>query len=85
MLTQCIVKEQSIENNNLYVFSIAPGVIDTNMQNQIRIVNKTDFSRLDKFIQLKDSGSLKDPYQVARKYVELIEHPEKIHHSISTV
>lgn len=47
------------------VFSLAPGVVDTNMQVAIRNSNKNDFSAYQKFVDLKESNELRSPKEVA--------------------
>lgn len=62
---------------NLRVFSVAPGVVDTAMQDQIRGVDKKGFSRIEYFQDLKKEKRLADPRAVALQILALIEHPEK--------
>lgn len=47
------------------VFSLAPGVVDTNMQVAIRNSNEKDFSSHQKFVDLKESNELRSPKEVA--------------------
>lgn len=39
MLTLCVAKEQELILNNIKFFSVAPGVMDTAMQEQIRNID----------------------------------------------
>ena len=47
--------------------SLAPGVIDTDMQTQLRAGDPTVFPALDRFIGLKQQGQLSSPDQAARQ------------------
>lgn len=49
------------------VVSIAPGVVDTPMQEEIRGTDVGDFPTLDRFVDLHESGELGDPADVARR------------------
>ncbi|MGN6478169.1 MAG: hypothetical protein ACTHKV_13170, partial [Flavipsychrobacter sp.] len=59
------------------ILSIAPGIVDTLMQQEIRTSNEADFSRIAEFENYKESGKLADAEAVARKYLYLIDHQEK--------
>lgn len=54
------------------VYALAPGVVDTEMQGEIRQVSKDHFSKLDKFINYKKEGTLDDASHTAEKFMELI-------------
>ena len=55
------------------IVAFAPGVVDTNMQAQIRETNKEDFTNLDRFIALKEEGKLLSPEYVAKAIRNLLE------------
>ncbi|NYT24258.1 SDR family NAD(P)-dependent oxidoreductase [Alcaligenaceae bacterium] len=57
----------SEENPGLRVASLAPGVVDTAMQEHIRGSSNHDFPELDRFLQLHEKGQLPSPEAVARK------------------
>jgi benzil reductase ((S)-benzoin forming) len=54
------------------IFSIAPGVVDTEMQCEIRNSSKEHFSQLDHFISYKLNHQLSDPATVSKKYFEIL-------------
>ncbi len=56
------------------VFSIAPGLIDTAMQDQIRSAEPGDFNRLNDFINYKIENQLLHPDIIAKKYAYIIDH-----------
>ena len=58
------------------VFALAPGVVDTRMQGEIRKVEERDFSNLEKFKQYKANRELDDPAYTANKFFQLIQQPD---------
>ena len=58
----CLVAEQ---HPNLRVVSIAPGVVDTAMQAEIRQAAEQDFPLLPRFKALKNEGGLSSPQDAA--------------------
>jgi benzil reductase ((S)-benzoin forming) len=54
------------------VYSVAPGVVDTNMQVEIRDSNPKDFSSHQNFIDLKKNNELRSPEKVAVLLHELL-------------
>lgn len=57
---------------NWSVYSIAPGVVDTDMQKHIRNAKVEDFQALKKFIDLKNNNELTSPKKVAEKLTNII-------------
>ncbi|HEX2064314.1 MAG TPA: SDR family NAD(P)-dependent oxidoreductase [Acidimicrobiales bacterium] len=64
--------EQDIRGG-VRVASIAPGVVETDMQQQIRETDPKDFPKHDKFVQLHESGELRDPNEVATELWTLLQ------------
>jgi benzil reductase ((S)-benzoin forming) len=71
--SETIDLEEKERGRNLRVFSIAPGVIDTPMQEKIRAASATDFSSHANFVQLKKANDLTTAEQTATKICLLIE------------
>ena len=65
--------EQERRPDGCTVVSIAPGVVATPMQEQIREVAEKDFPDLPKFVELHETGALRDAGQVAREIWALLE------------
>lgn len=65
MLTKAIATEQSVLENGVKCVSIFPGVVDTNMQTQIRRTAEEDFKSLERFVALKENNQLYTPNFVA--------------------
>ncbi len=83
MFTLVAAKEKKA--SNIHFYSVAPGIIDTPMQEEIRKSNDTDFPELKKFIDYKEEGKLESPEEVAKKIAYLIDHPEKFTEVIQDV
>ncbi|MDB5908914.1 MAG: Short-chain dehydrogenase [Massilia sp.] len=60
------------QNVNLRICSLAPGVIDTGMQAQIRATPLEQFPLRQRFEDLKREGALADPAQCARQFVDFL-------------
>jgi benzil reductase ((S)-benzoin forming) len=58
-------EEEKELGNPTHVFSISPGVIDTEMQVKIREASSENFSKSDHFKNLKKEGKLQNPPDVA--------------------
>lgn len=76
MFSQTINEEAKINNNNLTVLSLAPGIIDTGMQTQIRSSKKEGFSNIEKFIEYKQNGDLVAPEKTAQQVLRFINETE---------
>ncbi|HET6993237.1 MAG TPA: SDR family NAD(P)-dependent oxidoreductase [Bacteroidia bacterium] len=78
MYTRVVAEELKISGTqNRYIFAVAPGVVNTAMQDDIRASNSLDFSQVQRFIDYKKSDQLAHPDLVARKYLSILELPEK--------
>lgn len=75
MLTQTFFLEEQEKGNSPKVFAVAPGVIDTGMQDQIRATNPENFSSLENFKVLKEDGSLFSPEDAAARLYALVHLP----------
>lgn len=70
MWSRCMAEEGRI--NNISSISIAPGVVDTSMQKEIRSVPSEDFPSLKTFIDLHESGHLASSETVASQLFPLV-------------
>lgn len=68
---------KSRNHNNWHIFSIAPGVVDTNMQKDIRSANPNDFLNHKKFVELKVNNELAESKTVADKLYRIIQNPRE--------
>jgi NAD(P)-dependent dehydrogenase (short-subunit alcohol dehydrogenase family) len=65
--TRCLALDEALHANPAKVVSLAPGVIDTDMQTDLRSGNPSGFPDQANFIHLKESGSLTSPADAATK------------------
>ena len=63
--TRCLAVEEAAKNNGAKVCSLAPGVIDTDMQVQLRGAAASDFADRNTFVGLKMNGQLTTPTDAA--------------------
>lgn len=56
----------------LRIASLAPGVVDTDMQSEIRAVDPTRFPLRDRFRAMKEEGALTAPHNVAARIVDYL-------------
>jgi hypothetical protein len=85
MFSRVAAQEQTVTGGDFKIFSIAPDTVDTDMQAQTRKPDKSEFSWIDTFIGYKENGKLADPKWTARKYIEIIEHPNEIHEVVFSI
>lgn len=72
MFSQVLKEETAINQSNITVLSLAPGIIDTNMQEQIRSSNKSEFSNIERFVAYKSNGDLSSPENTAQQVFRFI-------------
>ncbi|SDJ42153.1 (S)-benzoin forming benzil reductase [Salimicrobium halophilum] len=68
--TAVTAKEQGGKGHTIIAYS--PGVMDTEMQEEIRSASKDSFKDVDKFRELKESGKLTSPDRVAEVLKNLL-------------
>ncbi|HCQ29380.1 MAG TPA: short-chain dehydrogenase [Flavobacteriales bacterium] len=67
MFTQVAAKEIAIDGLDFKVFALSPGIIDTNMQEQIRQADKEGFSEVERFKEYKANNELQSAEETAQK------------------
>jgi benzil reductase ((S)-benzoin forming) len=72
IFTRCVAIEQEERQYPVQIVSFTPGIIDTDMQSEIRSTNVNDFIERDAFIKYKDQGKLLPPDLVAGKVLNLL-------------
>lgn len=85
MFSQVLKEEVKIDEANIKVLSLAPGIIDTNMQVQIRTANPSEFSNIEKFVEYKKEGDLSPPDVTAQKVLRFIQEEELSENVICSV
>ncbi len=75
MLSETVYLEEQEKGRKTKVYCVAPGVVDTPMQAQIRAVDQTDFTASESFHEYYEKGELVSPQVVAQKLKRLLEMP----------
>ncbi|MGH8907144.1 MAG: SDR family NAD(P)-dependent oxidoreductase [Egibacteraceae bacterium] len=65
--------EQRRRPNGCHVLAVAPGVVATRMQEQLRGMDEADFPAVADFRELHETGALRDPKDVARDIWALLD------------
>lgn len=74
MLTEVVKEEADINGiSEFSIQAIAPGVVESPMQEQIRSTSKEKFDMVDRFIEMKETGQLQTPEETALMLVRHIE------------
>jgi NAD(P)-dependent dehydrogenase (short-subunit alcohol dehydrogenase family) len=74
--TRCLALDEAGQPNGAKVCSLAPGVIDTDMQNQLRGAGAADFPDQYNFQRLKDKGQLASPTNAAKHVLTWLCRPD---------
>lgn len=73
-LVESIAAEQEYQSAPIGAISIDPGLMDTDMQADIRKVGKDRFHEVDRFVEYERMGALKPPAAVAGAVQRIIGH-----------
>ena len=74
MLTSCVAVEEA--DLGLRAHAVAPGIVDTGMQELIRASSPDDFPDQARFVQIKQDEAFSTPAWVAARLLELVFDPE---------
>ena len=74
--SRCVALEEAGRANGAKICSLAPGVIDTDMQEHLRGADGTRFPDIATFIGLKDKGVLASPADAAARVLALLARPD---------
>lgn len=72
MFSEVLSEEFEIDNSNTKILSLAPGIIDTDMQVEIRKADKSGFSNVERFINYKGDGDLTNPQITAQQVLRFV-------------
>lgn len=73
---EVIKEEEKILHQNTQIFNVSVGVVDTNMQAQIRKTKQKEFSNVEHFKDLKKNNELAKPEFIAEKIYSIIQNPQ---------
>ncbi len=74
--TRCLALDEALHANGAKVCALAPGVIDTDMQVQLRGAAGEAFPDQSKFLQLKAQGQLSSPEAAAENVLRFLASPD---------
>ena len=70
--TRCVALEEALKPGGAKLCSLAPGVIDTGMQTQLRGADPASFPDRANFVNLKNGGQLASPEDAARSVLAFL-------------
>jgi benzil reductase ((S)-benzoin forming) len=73
--TRCLALDEARQTHGAKVCSLAPGIIDTDMQVQLRGADLRQFPDHANFVSLQTQGQLSSPADAARKVLAFLAHP----------
>lgn len=73
--TRCLALEEALKANGAKVCSLAPGVIDTDMQTHLRESDAASFPDHTRFVDMKTQGQLSTPADAASRILTYLSHP----------
>jgi NAD(P)-dependent dehydrogenase (short-subunit alcohol dehydrogenase family) len=68
--------DEAARANGAKIVSLAPGVIDTDMQVAMRSADPALFTEVHRFIAMKESGQLASPAQAAARVIAYLKRPD---------
>ncbi len=87
MYSEVVGQEQDILSSEhpIKILSVAPGLVNTKMQDDIREVPKANFSRLEDFYDYHKNSELISPDDVAKKIMKIIDDPDAFEQVVISV
>ena len=74
--TRCLALDEALQPHPASVVSLAPGVIDTDMQTELRSAKGAGFPDQAVFQQMKQSGALSSPEDAAQRVLNYLNRPD---------
>ena len=74
--TRCLAMDEILKPNGAKVCALAPGVIDTDMQVQLRSASHAAFPDQPRFAQLQEKGLLTSAEEAARQVLAFLHRPD---------
>lgn len=76
LFTRCVALEEAARENGARVCSLAPGVIDTDMQVALRSADANQFPDVGSFVGMKEKGVLSSPADAAARIIAFLARPD---------
>lgn len=74
--TRCLALEEALKPQGARVCSLAPGVVDTDMQTHLRAADVESFPDHGRFVDLKTHGQLSSPAHAAAQVLAYLARPD---------
>ncbi len=74
--SRCVALEEASLPNGARIVSLAPGVIDTDMQSDLRAGDQSQFPERENFVNLKATGALASPQEAAARVLAFLNRPD---------
>lgn len=84
-LSRAMALDEAEKPDGAAIVSLAPGIIDTDMQRQLRAGDPSGFPDHAVFVNFKTSGQLLSPDEAAAKVLHYLARPDFGHHVIADV
>jgi NAD(P)-dependent dehydrogenase (short-subunit alcohol dehydrogenase family) len=75
-LARAVALEEAGQPNGARIVSLAPGIIDTDMQVTLRTADPARFPERDRFLGFKTAGQLDSPAAAAAKLLRYLDRPD---------
>ncbi len=85
MFSLVAAKEIELDTADIQVFALSPGIIDTDMQHQIRNADNQGFSEVERFKAYKENNELATPEETAKKIAWFLQHQEQFNEVLVSV
>lgn len=83
--SRCVALEEAAQPNGAKIVSLAPGIIDTDMQTHLRATPATDFPAHAQFVEFKASGQLWTPDAAAARVLAYLDRADFGHNPVADV
>ncbi len=72
-----LTKVMALDHPQIRFQAVAPGIVDTEMQGEIRKLREEDFPDVERFISYKENNELTSTMEIAHKLLDMLSNPEK--------
>ncbi|MEO8858607.1 MAG: SDR family NAD(P)-dependent oxidoreductase [Burkholderiaceae bacterium] len=83
--SRCAALDEAAHSKGARIVSLAPGIIDTDMQAELRASDPDRFPGRDGFVQAKESGGLSSPAAAAQRVLAYLARPDFGHDTVADV
>lgn len=82
---EMLARVAALDHPEVRFLSVSPGVVDTEMQGEIRRLEEYDFPDVDRFKAYKENNQLTSTREVALKLLDILSNPEKTPDIVSSL